>query len=159
MRTHKLLTLLALTLAPIAGCGDDDEDRWSDNSYDRPGQDRPRPDYDRPPPRPNSGRWVPLVAESLNEHSGRASIGGQGRRDRFREFRITCVGAETQVQNVVVHFSNGQKYRPGGRIEFNGSHCTEIIGLPRDGRDIERITFDYRKRDRDRRATATIFAR
>lgn len=158
MSIRRLLAVLILASIAIAGCGDDDDDRWSDNSYDRPGYDRPpRPDYDRPPNRP-LGRWERFGAQELRDRSGRVNLRGDLRGDYYRELRITCIGCDTELRDVVIHFAGGRPYR-AGRMEFDGSRRTHVVNLPGERRAISHVTFDYRKPDRDRRAIASVFAR
>jgi hypothetical protein len=137
--------LTAVTLPAIANAGPFD-DRRRDNDRD---------DY-RDRGRRESRGMVRLGSKTVDGRHDRDTI-EVNTRGRFRAITIRVTDSPARLENVVVHFENGEKFRPVMRRTFGRGAYSQTIDLPGNSRDIDRITFQYSDLRRGDDAEVVVF--
>lgn len=113
---------------------------------------------------------LPLLAAAVPSEAQGVLLGQKridGRRDRdtievhergrFRGIAFRVNGGNAVIRDVVVHFENGQRFRPETRELFLNRQMSRVIDLPGRHRDIDRITFRYGSLRPSRRPTVSVF--
>ena len=144
-RSLILVGVLTAVVAPsIANAGPfDDRRRDDDRRYDDRGHRETR-------------GMVRLGSKSVDGRHDRDSI-EVNNRGRFRAITIRVTDSPARLENVVVHFENGEKFRPVLRKFYGKGSFSQTIDLPGNHRDIDRVSFQYSDLRRGDDAEVVLF--
>ncbi|MGV3723248.1 MAG: hypothetical protein ACO1SX_20300 [Actinomycetota bacterium] len=101
-----------------------------------------RRDDRRPNVRRQSLNMVRLGSKEVDGRRDRDTIEVNA-RGRFRGIVLRVTDSRARIHNVVVHFENGETFRPVLRRDFRPGASSHVINLPGRARDIDRVTFNY----------------
>ncbi len=85
-----------------------------------------------------NSQWDKLGERWVNGRIDRDMIPVQ-RRERYSRIRIVVEHSALELQDIVIHFGNGEVYSPGTRLIFGEGAASREIDLPGGLRHIERI--------------------
>lgn len=85
---------------------------------------------------------VRLGSKHVDGRSDTDSIAVNGRA-RFRRIMLRVNKDNARVRNLVVHFENGERFRPRIDEVFRRGERSRIIDLPGRARDIDHVSFRY----------------
>jgi hypothetical protein len=139
-----ILTAVAVPAMSVAGPFDD---RRRDRDRDH--------DHDRRETRESRG-MVRLGSKTVDGRHDRDTI-DVNTRGRFRSILIRVTDSPARLENVVVHFENGEKFRPSLRRTFGKGSFSQTIDLPGNHRDIDKVTFQYSDLRRGDDAEVVLF--
>jgi hypothetical protein len=100
--------------------------------------------------------WMRLGSKRVDGRRDRDSI-EVDRGGRFRALMFRVSDSAARIDDVVVHFENGARFRPTVRRVFSRGSHSHVIDLPGRRRDIDRVTFRYSDLRGRRRAEVTLF--
>ena len=110
---------------------------------------------DRADPKPAPLRSEEAIAAAVGpgwEKLGEATANGKNDHDvitigraegKFNTLRFYVKGSNVKMQDVVVHFANGEKFSPTTRVEFREGSVSSAIDLPGAKRTIKSVNFKY----------------
>ena len=106
--------------------------------------------------RRDSRGMVRLGSKSVDGRHDRDTI-EVNTRGRFRAIMIRVTDSPARLENVVVHFENGEKFRPVLRKFYGRGSYSQTIDLPGNHRDIDRVSFQYSDLRRGDDAEVVLF--
>jgi hypothetical protein len=106
------------------------------------------------------GRWELLGTRNVDFRNDHHRIELRLHEGRFRQIQFKVKDAPIEVSNLVVTFSNNQKFSPKVRHRFPEGSGSRVIDLPGERRMIKQIDFDYRRISRrEGRGKVEVYAR
>ena len=80
--------------------------------------------------------------------------------DNIGSYGWLLSGGDLEMNEMNIHFSNGQSYRPNVRHRFSNEGPPLIIDLPGDIRNVTRIEYNYRSTNkREGKARVIVYGR
>jgi hypothetical protein len=92
--------------------------------------------------------WERLGSRDVDFKGDRDTIEVGRSEGRFRQLQIRVKDAPIEISNMVVTFTNDQKFSPDLRHRFNEGTGSRVIDLPGERRAIRRIDFRYKSINR-----------
>ena len=106
------------------------------------------------------GRWELLGTRDVDFRNSHNRIEVSRYEGKFRQIQFKVKDAPIEVSNLVVTFSNDQKFSPKVRHRFPSGSGSRVIDLPGERRMIKQIDFDYRSINRrGGRGKVEVYAR
>ncbi len=107
-----------------------------------------------------SGRWELLGRRDVDFRNDHDRIEVGRHEGKFRQIQFKVKDAPIEVSNLVVTFSNDQKFSPKVRHRFPEGSGSRVIDLPGERKTIKQIDFDYRSINRrEGRGKVEVYAR
>lgn len=88
-------------------------------------------------------KWEKLGEATANGKSDHDVVEIGRREGTFRALRFKVKNSNVKMQNVVVHFADGENWSPTTRVEFSEGSTSNIIDLPGKRRVIKSVNFRY----------------
>jgi len=106
------------------------------------------------------GGWQQIgTGEALfvQDHDAISVPRGEG---RYRQLRFVVTGGDLEMREMIIHFANGETYRPNIRYAFSNEGPPLVIDLPGDVRSVTQIEFNYRSTNkREGKANVIVYGR
>ena len=90
------------------------------------------------------GQWQLLGEQEVDFKSDRDRIDVKKASGPYRELRIEVRDAPIEINEMVVTFGDGQKFRPKIQARFREGRGSHVINLPGNRRSIDGVEFVYR---------------
>ena len=104
--------------------------------------------------------WERLGARDVDFKGDRDTIEVGRSEGRFKQLQIRVKDAPIEISNMVVTFTNDQKFSPDLRHRFNEGTGSRVIDLPGERRAIRRIDFRYKSINRrEGKGRVEVYAR
>jgi len=105
-------------------------------------------------------RWQLLGERDVDFRTDHDAIELRRHDEKFKQIQFRVKDAPIEVSDLVVTFSNDQKFNPKLRHRFPEGSGSRVIDLPGERRMIKRIDFNYHSIDRrEGRGKVEIYAR
>jgi|SRR4026208_1914983 hypothetical protein len=106
------------------------------------------------------GGWQQIATTEADFKNDRDTINISRGYGQYRHLRLVVSGGDLEMNEMIIHFSNGQSYRPNVRHRFSNEGPPLIIDLPGDIRDVTRIEYNYRSTNkREGKARVIVYGR
>lgn len=89
----------------------------------------------------------------------RDTIEVTGHEGKFTAIVIGVADGEIELWNIKVEFGNGESHSPELRANFDEKSRSRVIDLPGDARVIKKVTFLYKSKLKEGRATVKLYGR
>jgi hypothetical protein len=112
----------------------------------------------------DSGRggagWQQIAVTEADFRNDRDTINIPRGEAQYRQLRLVVSGGDLEMREMVIHFANGENYRPNIRHAFTNEGPPMIIDLPGNVRNVTRIEYNYRSTSkREGKARVTVYGR
>ena len=110
--------------------------------------------------RGGGGGWQQIAVTEADFKNDRDTINIPRGEGRYRQLRLVVSGGDIEMRDMVIHFANGQPYRPNMRHAFSNEGPPLLIDLPGDVRIITQIEYIYRSTNkREGKARVIVYGR
>lgn len=116
----------------------------------------PPPPADKPAADPDAG-WIKLGEKIVNGKEDRDEVLVGTVEGSFRKLRLRVKDSSLDMDDVVVHFTDGKSFSPKTRHTFKEGATSNPIDLPGEKRRIERIELKYSNRAGGGSATVEVW--
>ena len=96
------------------------------------------------------GQWHLLGEEEVDFKSDHDRIDVKKASGPYRDLRIEVRDAPIEINEMIVTFGDGQKFRPKIQARFREGRGSHVINLPGNRRSIDGVEFVYHSIDRQR---------
>jgi hypothetical protein len=110
--------------------------------------------------RGGGGGWQQIAATEADFKNDKDTINIPRGEGQYRQLRLVVSGGDLEMREMIIHFANGQTYRPNIRHAFSNEGPPLLIDLPGDVRNITRIEYNYRSTNkREGKARVIVYGR
>ena len=106
------------------------------------------------------GGWQQIAATEADFGGDKDTINVPRGEGTYRQLRLIVSGGDLEMRDMVIHFANGENYRPNIRHAFTNEGPPLIIDLPGNVRNVTRIDYNYRSTNRrEGKARVMVYGR
>lgn len=104
--------------------------------------------------------WQEIAATEADFGGDKDTINVPRGEGTYRQLRLVVSGGDLEMREMVIHFGNGETYRPNIRHAFTNEGPPLVIDLPGNVRNVTRIDYNYRSTNRrEGKARVMVYGR
>ena len=131
----------------------------ADGSGDKPGPDKPdKGDWKEHLPKSHEGYHL-LGSREVSFVADHDTIEVTASEGRFTAIVLGVVEGDLEMWNIKVVFGNGEDFSPELRANFDSKSRSRVIDLPGGNRVIKKVSFFYKSKFREGKATIKVHGR
>ena len=108
-------------------------------------------------PAASADEWVRIGQREVDRKSDKDTFELDG--ENFRRLRFRVSDSDVRIHDIVVHFENGERFRPAARALYAEDKRSRVIDLPGKSRSIDKVVFKYGNLPGGGKAEVTLYGR
>jgi hypothetical protein len=110
--------------------------------------------------RGGGGGWQQIAVTEADFRNDRDTVNIPPGEGQYRQLRLVVSGGDLEMRDMIIHFANGETYRPNIRHAFSNEGPPLVIDFPGNVRNVTRIEYNYRSTNkREGKARVMVYGR